>query len=152
MNRAVRVIVVVGCSLGSLCASGQVAEHSEKVVLPNPQIIHCRSAECSQLWKQEPGEGAVYPAQVLTDIVKGEVVGLTAVYDKLVSIKDLQSAINARYEKWVLIPDGVWRIKPEEFVIQLSERSDGTKQLIYLKLITDGNVVPAAHICGDNRR
>ena len=149
MSREYRVIAAVGCLLASLCASAQMGERTRKIVLPNPQLIHCRSAECSQLWKQDSGDGGgVYPAQVFTDLVNGEVVGLTAVYDKSVSKNELRAAINTLYEKWERL-DGLWRVKPERIVIQLSERSDGTKQLIYLKVSPDGSLVPSAHICSE---
>jgi hypothetical protein len=51
------------------------------------------------LWKKPRGDAAAYPAQVLTDVVHGEVVGLTAVYDKSVSIEELRSAIDELYPK-----------------------------------------------------
>lgn len=147
MNGPYRVIAVIGCLLGSLCASAQAGEHTRKIVLPNPQLIHCHSAQCSQLWKQDSGDGGVvYPAQVFTDFVNGEVVGLTAVYDKSISKAEIHKAINLLYEKWEHL-DGLWRVEPERIVIQLSERSDGTKQLIYLKVTSDGSLVPSAHIC-----
>jgi hypothetical protein len=150
MNIADRVIAVIGCMLASLCAGAQVGPGTRKIVLPNPQLIHCRSAECSQLWKQDSGDGGVvYPAQVSTDFVNGEVVGLTAVYDKSVSKNELHAAINTLYEKWERL-DGLWRVEPERIVIQLAERSDGTKQLIYLK-VSQGmaSLVPSAHICSE---
>jgi len=150
MRSAYRIIAVVGCLLGSLCAGAQAGENSRKVVIPNPQLIHCRSAECSQLWKQDSGDGGVvYPAQVFTDFVNGEVVGLTAAYDKSVSERELHVAINTLYEKWERL-DGLWRVEPEQIVIQLSERSDGTKQLIYLKVSKGmASLVPSAHICSE---
>ncbi len=147
MSRPYRVIAVVGCLLGSLCAGAQAGENTRKIVLPNPQLIHCRSAECSQLWKQDSGDGGVvYPAQVLTDFVNGEVVGLTAVYDKSVSIKELQAAINALYEKSE-VQDGLWRVESEKLVVQLAGSNDGTKMLIYLKVAHSyGDLEPSAHI------
>jgi hypothetical protein len=148
MNGGYRVIATMGWLLVSLCASAQVGDRTPKIVLPNPQLIHCRSAQCSQLWKQDSSDGgAVYPAQVLTDFVKGEVVGLTAVYDKSVSTNELRAAINTLYEKWALDVDGLWRVEPEQLVIQLSENRNGAKVVIYLKLNTDGSRVPSAHIC-----
>jgi hypothetical protein len=150
MNSAYRVIAVIVYLLASLCAGAQVGDSTRKIVLPNPQLIHCRSAECSQLWKQDSGDGGVvYPAQVLTDFVNGEVVGLTAVYDKSISKKELRAAINTLYKKWALQTDGLWRVEPERIVIQLSEGSDGVKQVIYLKLNADGSLVPSAHICSE---
>jgi len=91
MGNAYRVIAVVGCLLASLCAGAQVGESTHKL-LPNPRLIHCRSMDCSQLWKQDSGDGrTLYPSQVLTDFVDGEVVALTAVYDKSVSTQELQN-------------------------------------------------------------
>lgn len=92
------------------------------------------------------GRPAGYPAQVLTDVVNGEVVGLTAIYDKSVSMKELESAIDTLYPKAERMP-GMWRSKPEQIVIQLYERKDRTKQLIYLKIASSyGSLVPSAHI------
>lgn len=154
-----RVIAVVGCLLTSLCAGAQAGGNARKIVLPNPQLIHCRSAQCSQLWKQDSGDGGeVYPAQVLTDFVDGEIVGLTAVYDKSVSKKELQAAINALYEKWAIrstdgtVIDGLWRVESERIAISLFESSDGTKRVTYLKFTSGGmgSLVPSAHIDGDN--
>jgi hypothetical protein len=155
MSNASRVIAVVGCLLASLCGGAQVGGSTRKIVLPNPQLIHCRSAECSQLWKQDSGDGgAVYPAQVLTDFVNGEIVGLTAVYDKSISTQELRAAIDTLYAKWKFPPDSsspfLWRVTPEQLVAQLSDRDDGTKLLIYLKIGTYGSHVPSAHIDGEN--
>jgi hypothetical protein len=155
MSNAYRVIGVVGCLLASLCGGAQVGGSARKIVLPNPQLIHCRSAECSQLWKQDSGDGgAVYPAQVLTDFVNGEVVGLTAVYDKSVSTQELRAAIETLYAKWKFPLDSsspfLWRITPEQLVAELSERDDGTKMVVYLKIGKYGSHVPTAHIDGDN--
>jgi hypothetical protein len=150
MGSSYRVIAAaVGCLLVSLCAGAQVGDSTRKIVLPNSQLIHCHSAECSQLWKQDSGDGGVlFPAQVLTDLVNGEVVGLTAVYDKSVSSAELRSAINTLYGKWSFLgsPTTLWRVGPEQLAIQLYERNDGTKQLIYLKVGTFGSHVLSAHI------
>lgn len=129
----------------------QAVGGTRKIVLPNPQLIHCRSAECSQLWKQDSGDGgAVYPAQVRTDFVNGEVVGLTAVYDKSVSTQELRGAIDTLYAKWKVALDGsslfLWRVEPKQLVVQLTDRDDGTKLVIYLKIGTYGSHVPSAHI------
>lgn len=156
MNSGYRIIAAISCSLASLCAGAQVGANTRNIVLPSPQLIHCRSAECSQLWKQDSADGGVvYPAQVFTDFVNGEVVGLTAVYDKSISTEEIRKAINALYEKWELLDlrrqkGGLWRVEPEQIVIQLAERSNGTKQLIYLK-VSKGmdSHVPSAHICGE---
>jgi hypothetical protein len=82
-------------------------------------------------------------------VVGGEVVGVTAIYDKAVSTEELQSAIDALYPKAGIhgLP-GLWRVEAEQFVIQLYERKDGTKQLIYLKIMKPGDagLVPSAHL------
>ena len=106
------------------------------------------------MWKQDSGDGVVYPAQVFTDLVNGEVVGLTAVYDKSLSENELRAAINALYEKSAVhtangrVIDGLWRVESEQLAISLFGRKDGTTQLIYLKIAkTIGELVPSAHIC-----
>jgi hypothetical protein len=53
------VLARVGCLLSSLCASAQVVESARKIALPKPQLIHCRASECSQLRKDDAGDGGV---------------------------------------------------------------------------------------------
>ena len=142
-------LIAIGCLLAASYADAQVGGSPRAVVLPSPQLIHCHSVECSHLWNKN-GRPASYPAQVLTDVVNGEVVGLTAVYDKSVSIEELRSAINTLYPNTEVIhgPVWVWRVAAEKLAIQLSDRKDGTKQLIYLKFVKRGDhdLVPSAHI------
>jgi hypothetical protein len=122
-------LIAIGCLLVAFCADAQIGGTPSAIVLPSPRLIHCRSVECSQLWNKNGGPAA-YPAQVLTDVVNGEVVGLTAVYDKSVSIKELGSAIDTLYPKAAIHGlQGLWRVEAEQLAIQLSERKDGTKQL-----------------------
>jgi hypothetical protein len=144
--------------LVSLCAGAQAAGGTRKIVLPNPKLIHCHSATCSQLWREGSVEGeAIYPAQLLTDLANGEIVGVTAVYDKSVSATEIRAAINAFYGKWQLAfhDDAsdtklwLWRVEPEQLAIQLSDRDDGVRQVTYLKFGTAGSLVPSAHIYGD---
>ena len=152
MGGAYRVVAVAACLLASLCAGAQVGERTRKIVLPNPQLIHCRSANCSQLWKEDSShESTVYPSQVLTDVVNGEAVALTAVYGKPVSTQELRAAIDALYAKWKRDLNGgkmsIWRVEPDQIAISLSERDDGTKEVIYLKFAAKYcDLVPAAHI------
>jgi hypothetical protein len=78
----------------------------------------------------------------------GEVVGLTAVYDKSVSVEELRSAIDKLYPKAAIqdLP-GLWRVEAEQLAIQLSARKDGAKQLVYLKFTRrPDSLVPSAHI------
>jgi hypothetical protein len=128
------------CLLGSTFATAQARTSTRKIVLPNPQLIHCRTAGCSQLWKQDSDDGgAVYPAQVLTDFVNGEVVGLTAVYDKSVSAEELRAAIHNLYgERPPTLQSeamSTWRIEAEQLVISMTDGIDGAKELIYLKFV-----------------
>src|SRR6185437_9346874 len=111
----------------TFCASAQVGGSPREVVLPSPQLIHCRSVQCSQLWNKNGGPGT-YPAQVLTDVVNGEVVGLTAVYDKSVSVEELRSAIDKLYPNAAIhgLSD-LWRVESDQLVIRLFDRKDGTK-------------------------
>jgi len=150
MGNTYRLIAVVGCLLASLGAGAQVGDSTRKIALPNPRLIHCRAVDCSQLWKQDSGGGRmVYPSQVLTDFVDGEVVALTAAYDKSVSTQDLQTAINTLYAKSKAVQGSklfVWRVEPERLAVQLAEMADGTKQVAYLKFGTKSSIVLSAHI------
>jgi len=149
MGNAYRVIAVVGCLLASLCAGAQAGDSTRKIVLPNPQLIHCHSADCSQLWKQDSGDGgAVYPAQILTDLVNGQVVGLTAVYDKSVSASELRAAIEALYGKWTFhgVAISTWRVESQHISVSIFDGNDGQTEVSYLKFGTPGSLVPSAHI------
>jgi hypothetical protein len=148
MCNLLRVIGAVSL-LAALYASAQAGESTRRIVLPNPQLIHCHSAECSQLWKQDSADsGAVYPAQILTDLVNGQVVGLTAVYDKSVSASELRATIDALYGKSTFHSHSIsgWRVESQQFAISVFDGSDGAKQVTYLKFGTPGSLVPSAHI------
>lgn len=147
MHRASQTIALAGYLFASLSACTQMTASARKVVLPNPQLVHCRSAECSQLWKQDSGDGGiVYPAQVLTDFVNGEVVGLTAVYDKSVSKQELRAAINALYPKSPQAVPDMWRVEPEQLAISIFDGSGGAKEITYFKFGTYASHVPSAHL------
>lgn len=143
-------VIAAYCLLTSLRAAAQDKPTNHKIVLPSPQLIHCRSAECSHLWKQDSDDApAVYPAQVFTDLVKGEIVGLTAVYDKSVSQDEIRAAINDVYGKFSLLRSGpvwVWRIESEKLAVSLYDGSDGATQVTYLKFGAPESLVPSAHI------
>jgi hypothetical protein len=138
-------MATVGCLLVTLGSDAQMGKGTRKIVLPNPQLIHCHTAQCSQLWKEDsPDGGVTYPAQIFTDLVNGSVNGLTAVYDKSVSIEEVRAAINERYgHSAVAILDGVWRVEQEQLAIAITKQSDGTTQLTYLQF--DARQ-PSAHI------
>lgn len=116
------------------------AENGKHIVLPDFKLAGASVPNLSRLWQdQQPTDAAaVYPKQVLIDMDNGVVQGLTAVYDKSVSINEIQAAINKRYGKFAMArfempPLMLWRIELEKFAISLSEADDGMKQLIYLK-------------------
>jgi hypothetical protein len=147
----IRRIAVAGFLFASLYLGAQVDDKAATIVLPNPELIHCRSMNCFQLWKQDDtSDGrAVYPAQVLTDLVDGEVVGLTAVFDKSVSAHAIQGAIDAIHgdKKIVQGPKMlVWRAEAEQLAVSLTDEDDGTTQLTYLEFATHGSLIPSAHI------
>lgn len=155
MRNTCGLIGAVIC-LASLCATAQAGSSTRKIVLPNPQLIHCRSAGCSQLWKQDSDDGgAVYPAQVRTDFVNGEVVGLTAAYDKSVSAEELRAAIHKLYgERSPTFQSDAasgWRIEEEQFAVSISDGIDGAKEVIYLKFVPYSpgalaSLTPSAHV------
>jgi hypothetical protein len=147
MGSTYRVIAAIGCLLASLCAGARAADSPRKIVLPSPQLIHCSSAECSQLWRQDSSDGGiVYPAQVLTDFVNGEVVGLTAVYDKSVSKEEIRATIDALYAKSHQANMDIWRVEAEQLVISLFDGDNGAKEVVYLKIGTYASHVPSAHL------
>jgi hypothetical protein len=149
MRNARLLIRAISYVLAALCASALAGESTHRILLPNPQLIHCHSAECSQLWKQDSGGGgAVYPAQIMTDLVNGQVVGLTAVYDKSVSESELRAAIGALYGKRAFhgVAVSIWRVESQQFSIWISDGDDGAKQVTYLKFGTPSSLVPSAHI------
>ncbi len=146
MRRTYQTITLTAFLLASLCANAQTSPR--KVVLPNPQLIHCHSADCSQLWKQDSTDGGiVYPAQVMTDFVNGEVVGLTAVYDKSVTREEIRAAVMALYAASLQILPDNWRIESEQLVIAIYDGQDGAKQITYLKIGgTFASHVPSSHL------
>ena len=155
MRRANRLVIAMALLSVSLYASAQASSGTHTIVLPNPQLIHCHAAACSQLWKDDSvAKGTVYPAQVLTDVVNGELVGLTAVYDKSVSLTDIRDAIDAKYGRWkradLCSTDKIciWRVDSEQLVINLSSPKDHTL-LVYLKFAKSlDSLQPSAHIYG----
>ena len=126
------------------------------VVLPNPKLLGCESVACSQLWLiNDPVPDAKYPKQLRIDFSDGSTIttpngsifefpagtpyGLTAFYDKSVSIEAVEASINEHYAKWTYgVPAPklkLWRVEPEKFVISLTSDKDGP-QVIYLPIAT----------------
>lgn len=104
------------------------------VVLPSPQLLRCKSADCYQLWSEKPEADAIFPNQLLMDMNQDCLYGMEAIYDKSVSLHDIESAINEHYsgskmadfEKTHL---RLWRVESEKFSIQLSESNKKTEKM-----------------------
>jgi len=119
---------------------------SSAIVLPNSKLLTCKLSDCSQLWSDN-AVAAVFPKQLIIDSNQHCVYGMTALYDKKISVDDLSKAIDDRYGKWA-VPGfenpqhRLWRVESEKFSIQLSvsDKKDekmhfaeaGTKHLIYI--------------------
>lgn len=122
------------------------------VVLPNPKLMGCESATCSQLWLNDDGvPAAKYPEKLSIDFSDGSPsnngslfglrngmpYGLMAVYDKSVTTEDVAASINEQYGRWAYGdttgPLRLWKVEPEKFVIQLSSHKSGPL-LIYVPI------------------
>jgi hypothetical protein len=143
--------VIATAALALFLAPFQTAKEQTggRVVLPNPNLLRCRSSDCSQLWSENPDADAVLPTQIRVDVVHNCVYGFTAVYDKSVSMDALEAAIDERYKKWALAEftnsqARLWRVESEKLVIQLStgNKKDekkgfawaGTKMVMFLPI------------------
>jgi hypothetical protein len=136
-------------ALTLLLAPFQTAKEQNvgRLVLPNPNLLRCRSSACAQLWSENPDAGAVFPTQIRVDLDHNCIFGFTALYDKSVSMDAVEAAIDERYKKWALADFAksrlrLWRVESEKLAIQLStgDKKDekrgfapaGTKIVIYL--------------------
>jgi hypothetical protein len=91
---------------------------------------------------------AVYPKQLLIDMNQDCLYCLQAIYDKSVSVQDVEVAIDGHYlasknTDFEKSPLRLWRVESEKFAIQLSadDKKDvkrnisaeaGTKRIIYI--------------------
>ena len=147
--------VLAAITLAASCVS-IAATTNVHVVLPNPKLLGCQSVACSQLWLiNNPVPNAKYPKQLRIDFSDGSTIttpngslfefpdgtpyGLTAVYDKSVTIEAVEASINEHYANWKYGDPTpklkLWRVEPEKFVIQLTSHKDGP-QVIYLPIAT----------------
>jgi hypothetical protein len=134
--------------LGLACSRTAIGENSKGIVLPNPRLLRCSSADCYQMWLEKTFEAnGVFPKQFGIDMNGNCLYCMTALYDKSVAIKDIAAAIDERYGKWAIrefekSPLKLWRVEPEKFAIQLSTANKqdekrkiadaGTKQALYI--------------------
>ena len=63
-----RVIGAVALILGFASCVPVEERHREPLAPPNPKLLGCRAAACSQLWSDDASPKATYPRQVLVDI------------------------------------------------------------------------------------
>src|SRR5215831_6557870 len=111
-------------------------EKNKRLVLPNPKLLKCKSADCFQLWLETPTEpSATFPKELDSDV------------RQIRPFRRPQAAIDERYGKWAYpgndnaaLPVTLWRVEPEKFAMQLhvADKRDeklniagaGTKQAI----------------------
>lgn len=131
MKRTIALFTAVSL----LCCIQVAPEKSRHIVLPNPRLLGCKAATCSQLWPEDASPNDTYPRQVMVDIF-GDIPcpsGLEAIYEKSVSVGDLKVAIDKEYRQWgqpgnANLPVNLWRVEPEQFAIQLAVTEDRTKK------------------------
>ena len=124
-----RWILYVTLSLLSCHAFAQ-SQHATSVALPNPKLIHCHAEACPPLFLAPSAPNAIYPSQVLTDLVDGSVVGLTAIYEKSVSLDQLRSAFDALHPNSSFADTKtLWRVESEKIAIQIASQEDGSKEV-----------------------
>lgn len=144
MKRAVALIALT-LSLANYQAA--VGQKVSPVVLPNPKLLRCASSDCFSLWSERASEpNAVFPQRLSVDMDQHCLYGLTALYEKSISLEELKAAIDERYGNWAVhgfeqSSLKVWRVESEKFAIQLraADRKDeksgfaeaGRKAVIY---------------------
>ena len=133
-----RVIAVMMLAVCLASCSRLHHENHRHVVLPSSRLIGCQASGCSQVWSDDAADSsAIYPQNISIDIEEKGVLGIVARYDKSTSIDDIRASIDDHYGKWVFPKDhsgpaALWRVEPERVAIQLGQKDDGTKEVIYL--------------------
>jgi len=78
-------------------------KHSARVILPNPHLLRCKATDCLQLWSRRPEEqNAIFPTQVIVDMNQDCLYGMTATYDKSMSVETLKALVDAEYGNWAV--------------------------------------------------
>lgn len=101
-----------------------------RVVLPNPELLHCRFGECAQMWSAVGAKpGAITPWRVTIERLGNDPCpnGIIALYDKNVSMEELVDAVTERYGSAVLqfdSPGGVWKDASKTLVVDLFPLAD----------------------------
>jgi hypothetical protein len=115
--------------------------------------LRCCLSDCFRLWSEATEQKVIFPKQMIVDMDQGCIYGMTALYDKSVSLDEIVSAIDDRYKRWTV--NGlshshlhVWRVEEQKFSIQLTVASKedekrnaadaGTRLAIYIDIALGG--------------
>ena len=144
MKRTIAVLTLILILPPLQVARGQ---NHDRLVLPNPKLLRCSSSDCFQLWSEAMEQKVIFPKQIIVDMDQGCIYGLTAMYDKSVSVDQIVSAIDDRYKQWTVSGLNhpslhVWRVEDQKFSIQVTVASKedekrngaetGARQAIYI--------------------
>jgi hypothetical protein len=105
--------------------AGEHPAEQGKVVLPNPELLHCRIGECAQMWSSvgaKPDDKA--PWRVTIERLGNDPCpnGIIALYDKNVSTEELLGAVTEQYGSATVrnaLPGGIWKDDSKHLVISL---------------------------------
>jgi hypothetical protein len=120
-----KVIAAAALTLARAHFQTSKLQNGGRLVLPNPNLLRCRSSDCSQLWSRKADADAVFPKQIIVDMDHNCIYGFTALYDKSVSVDAIAAGIDDRYKSWTLAdfansPLRLWRVESVKLAIQLS--------------------------------
>lgn len=123
MKSIFATVILVACAT----SYGQVKPETRKhVVLPNPKLVRCTSADCYNLWQNRPPDANnIYPHAVDISLLDSPCAfGVTARYDKAVSFEDLRAAIEEQFGKgtaqhWTKAPLMSWQVESQKLHIVL---------------------------------
>jgi len=128
-----RAVLLAAAVFALPCLGGQNEGGRKHVVLPNPGLLRCATIGCSQLWLDESSDAlSVFPVNISVDVSGTETCprGIVALYDRSVSMDDIQAALDQRYGRWAqdgntTLPVKLWRVEPARFSIQLATVEGG---------------------------
>jgi len=135
-RRSIILVLIVVFAYGMLIACRQPShpepsQHAgqSRVVLPNPELLHCRFGECAQMWSAVAKPGAITPWRVTIERLGNDPCpnGIVALYDKGVSLEELVDAVTERYGSPALkfdSPSGIWKDASKNLVIDLFPLAD----------------------------
>ena len=125
-------VFVNGMLIGCHRPSHQAGQ--SRVVLPNTELLHCRSGDCAQIWFPVGGNAnAVTPWRVTVERLGDDPCpnGIIALYDHNVSMDELVEAVTEQYGPAYLkgdSPGGTWKDASGNLVIDLVALADESSQ------------------------